>query len=74
MIEFSTSPLSFFHQPWLREHVPHPPTDVTLHHQWRGMSRFGVFEFDQRAGVNFTLVVDGKEDWTYQWRKGQVIQ
>ncbi|ODO09633.1 hypothetical protein I350_01844 [Cryptococcus amylolentus CBS 6273] len=32
VIEFSTSPLSFFHQPWTREYIPHPPTDITIYH------------------------------------------
>ncbi|KAI9637010.1 PhoD-like phosphatase-domain-containing protein [Dioszegia hungarica] len=76
VIEFSTSPLSYFHQPWLREHVEHRPTDITLHHEWRGMSRFGAFDFDtsgQEPKVDFTLVVDGEEEWKYTWWKGKGI-
>jgi hypothetical protein len=36
------------------------------------MSRCGVFDFDvtaQHAQVNFTLVVDGVEDWSMLWEK-----
>ena len=74
VIEFSTSPLSFFHQPWLREHVSHPPTDITLYHQWRGVSRFGVFDFTadgEVQQVTFKLIVDGTQDWEYTWTKGR---
>ncbi|OCF38548.1 hypothetical protein I317_07682 [Kwoniella heveanensis CBS 569] len=70
--EFSTSPLSFFHQPWKREYVPHPPTDIPIHHQWRGDSRFGVFDFDTfgpQPKVHFKLIVDGAESWSYTWEK-----
>lgn len=76
VIEFSTSPLSYFHQPWLREHVEHHPTDISLHHEWRGMSRFGSFTFDTSGAethVNFTLVVDGVDEWKYTWWKGQQV-
>ncbi|OXG76260.1 alkaline phosphatase D [Cryptococcus neoformans Gb118] len=33
VIEFSTSPLSFFHQPWARQYIPHPDTDIPIHLQ-----------------------------------------
>jgi alkaline phosphatase D len=75
VIEFSTSPLSFFHQPWKREYQAHLPTDVPIHVEWEGTSRFGVFEFDvthDYAKVNFTLVVDGQEDWSLLWQKGSL--
>ncbi|KAL0247456.1 hypothetical protein I308_104495 [Cryptococcus tetragattii IND107] len=73
VIEFSTSPLSFFHQPWTREYIPHPATDIPIHLQWQGNSRFGVFEFDttgERPKVKFELVVDGEREWEYEWVKG----
>lgn len=76
VIEFSTSPLSFFHQPWVREHIEHPPTDLTLHHEWEGMSRFGVFQFEttgDKLGLTFKLIVDGEEEWRYEWWKGTDI-
>jgi hypothetical protein len=41
------------------------------------MSRFGVFDFDvttDHARVNFTLVVDGQEDWSMLWQKGLVAE
>jgi alkaline phosphatase D len=75
VVEFSTSPLSFFHQPWKREYQAHLPTDVPIHVEWKGTSRFGVFDFDvtdDHAKVNFTLVVDGKEDWSLLWQKGSL--
>ncbi|WRT66788.1 uncharacterized protein IL334_003751 [Kwoniella shivajii] len=77
VIEFSTSPLSFFHQPWTREYLPHLPTDVPLHHQWKGDTRFGVFDFDTSGLhpiVNFKLLVDGEEEWRYAWTKGAQIK
>jgi alkaline phosphatase D len=75
VIEFSTSPLSFFHQPWKREYEAHLPTDVPIHVQWEGMSRFGRFDFDTSVGlaVNYTLVVDGEEAWSYTWHKGMDV-
>ncbi|WVQ95011.1 hypothetical protein IAU59_002103 [Kwoniella sp. CBS 9459] len=77
VIEFSTSPLSFFHQPWKREYIAHLPTDIPIHHQWRGDSRFGVFEFDTSGPaprVNFKLIVDGRESWDYVWEKGTEVK
>ncbi|KAF5344145.1 hypothetical protein D9758_008844 [Tetrapyrgos nigripes] len=69
VIEFSTSPLSFFFQPVIREYVTHEPTDITIHHEYYGSSKFGVFEFDsvseQKWFIKFKLVVDGKEKWDY---------
>ncbi|WWC71166.1 uncharacterized protein I206_105119 [Kwoniella pini CBS 10737] len=72
VIEFSTSPLSFFHLPWTREYVGHPPTDIPIHHQWKGDSRFGVFDFDtkgEQPRVHFELIVDGEKEWEYDWVK-----
>lgn len=40
------------------------------------MSRFGAFDFDtsgQEPKVDFTLVVDGEEEWKYTWWKGKGI-
>ena len=77
IIEFSTSPLSFFHQPWLREYVPHPPTDLPIHLHWQGHSKFGVFDFDTagaRRAVDFSLVADGMVAWRYRWVKGGGVQ
>ncbi|KAK7470526.1 hypothetical protein VKT23_001951 [Stygiomarasmius scandens] len=69
IIEFSTSPLSFFFQPVAREYTSHEPTDVTVHHEYCGSSKFGVFEFDssdeQRWVVHFKLVIDGVHRWDY---------
>ncbi|WVQ76114.1 hypothetical protein IAR50_005756 [Cryptococcus sp. DSM 104548] len=77
VIEFSTSPLSFFHQPWSREYISHPPTDIQLYHQWEGDSRFGVFEFDTTGNVKkviFKLVVDGEYEWAYEWVKDREVE
>ncbi|WWC87142.1 uncharacterized protein L201_002028 [Kwoniella dendrophila CBS 6074] len=76
VIEFSTSPLSFFHLPWTREYVAHPPTDLPIHHQWKGDSRFGVFDFDtsgEQPQVHFELIVDGEKEWEYDWVKGKSV-
>ncbi|WVW85153.1 hypothetical protein I302_107191 [Kwoniella bestiolae CBS 10118] len=78
VIEFSTSPLSFFHLPWDREYTSHPPTDIPLHHQWEGDSRFGIFDFDtsdsDQPKVEFELVVDGEEEWRFEWTKGVEVE
>ena len=43
--------------------------------EWEGTTRFGVFDFDvtrDYARVNFTLVVDGQDDWSLLWQKGSL--
>ncbi|KAJ7026105.1 PhoD-like phosphatase [Mycena alexandri] len=72
IIEFSTSPLSFFYQPFLREYVSH---DETIFNLPQGASKFGQLTFDSSDEktwlVGFQLVVDGQKDWSYShgWRR-----
>ncbi|KAJ7749323.1 PhoD-like phosphatase-domain-containing protein [Mycena maculata] len=67
IIEFSTSPLSFFYLPFLREYVPHEETVFNLPH---GASKFGHLTFDSsdeaRWTIGFELVVDGEKAWNYE--------
>ncbi|KAF8875688.1 hypothetical protein CPB85DRAFT_1345424 [Mucidula mucida] len=77
VIEFSTSPLSFFYQPFVREYVEHAETDVTIYQHPKGSSKFGVFDFDSTGTVwtvQFALVVDGVKRWEYvhKWRPSTV--
>jgi len=72
VIEFSTSPLSFFYQPFLREYVSH---DETIFNLPQGSSKFGQFSFDssdeQTWIIGFELVVDGAKAWDYEhvWKR-----
>lgn len=72
VIEFSTSPLSFFYQPFLREYVSH---DETIFNLPLGSSKFGQLTFDssneERWTIAFQLVVDGEKVWNYEhvWEK-----
>ncbi|KAF6829128.1 alkaline phosphatase family protein [Colletotrichum plurivorum] len=71
IIEFSTSPLNQFYEPFDRFHKQIEDTDVSVHsHPW-GNSKFGVVSFDtsddRRLRVDFELVVDGELTWNYTW-------
>lgn len=71
VVEFSTSPLSFFYQPFLREYVSH---DETIFNLPQGSSKFGQFTFDssqEEWTIVFDLVVDGAKTWKYEhaWKK-----
>ncbi|KAJ7248237.1 PhoD-like phosphatase-domain-containing protein [Mycena haematopus] len=72
VIEFSTSPLSFFYQPFLREYVSH---DETIFNLPQGSSKFGQFLFDSsdeaKWKIGFELIVDGEKAWNYEhvWRR-----
>ncbi|KAL0939822.1 alkaline phosphatase family protein [Colletotrichum truncatum] len=71
IIEFSTSPLNQFYEPFSRFHEQIEDTDVSVHsHPW-GNSKFGVVFFDtsrqDRLQVDFDLVVDGEKTWNYTW-------
>ncbi|WVQ83287.1 hypothetical protein IAT38_005426 [Cryptococcus sp. DSM 104549] len=77
VIEFSTSPLSMFYQPWARAYIPHLPTDVPIHVHWEGYSRFGVFDFDTSNGeqkVVFKHMVAGEQEWEFEWVKGREVE
>ncbi|KAF6803514.1 alkaline phosphatase family protein, partial [Colletotrichum musicola] len=71
IIEFSTSPLNQFYEPFDRFHKQIEDTDVSVHsHPW-GNSKFGVVSFDtsddRRLRVDYELVVDGELIWNYTW-------
>ncbi|KAF7368921.1 Alkaline phosphatase family protein [Mycena venus] len=72
VIEFSTSPLSFFYQPFLREYVSH---DETIFNLPQGSSKFGQFSFDSSDKeswvIGFELIVDGQMAWNYEhvWKR-----
>lgn len=69
VIEFSTSPLSQFYQPFERTYSQVEDSDVMVYsHPW-GNSKFGIFEWDTRSDdrgewrMKFELVVDGVKVW-----------
>ncbi|KAL8401074.1 hypothetical protein RB594_001195 [Gaeumannomyces avenae] len=71
VIEFSTSPLNQFYEPFDRYHKQIEATDVSIHlHPW-GNSKFDIVTFDTstkgRLLVRYDLVVDGKKTWEYDW-------
>ncbi|KAK1846022.1 alkaline phosphatase family protein [Colletotrichum chrysophilum] len=71
IIEFSTSPLNQFYEPFTRYHRQIEDTDVSVHsHSW-GSSKFGVVSFDtsedDRLVVDYDLVVQGQKTWNYTW-------
>lgn len=71
VIEFSTSPLNQFYEPFDRFHKEIEDTDVSIYsHPW-GTSKFGKVTFDtSQAGgllVHYDLVVDGIKVWEYDW-------
>ncbi|KAL8284362.1 hypothetical protein RB597_001602 [Gaeumannomyces tritici] len=71
VIEFSTSPLNQFYEPFDRYHTQIEDTDVSIHsHPW-GNSKFGIVTFDTSTKgwllVHYDLVVDGKKTWEYDW-------
>lgn len=71
MIEFSTSPLNQFYEPFDRFHRQIEDTDVSVYsHPW-GNSKFGRVSFDTseegRWTVDYELIVDGRQVWNYTW-------
>ncbi|TID03867.1 Alkaline phosphatase D [Colletotrichum higginsianum] len=71
VIEFSTSPLNQFYEPFDRFHRQIEDTDVSVYsHPW-GNSKFGKVSFDtsepNRLKVKYDLVVDGEKVWDYMW-------
>ncbi|KAK7039238.1 hypothetical protein VNI00_010143 [Paramarasmius palmivorus] len=71
IIEFSTSPLSFFYQPFAREYEDIHDSDVTVHQHWKGVSKFGVFELEKDV-ARFQLVVDGGVVWSHEHYRANV--
>ncbi|KAM6530250.1 hypothetical protein FALCPG4_008374 [Fusarium falciforme] len=71
VIEFSTSPLNQFYEPFDRFHKEIEDTDISIHsHPW-GTSKFGVVSFDtsnkDRLALHYDLIVDGSRVWQYDW-------
>ncbi|KAK2049544.1 PhoD-like phosphatase [Colletotrichum somersetense] len=71
VIEFSTSPLNQFFEPFDRFHKQIEETDVSVYsHPW-GNSKFGKVSFDtvtpNHLRVEYDLIVDGKKVWNYLW-------
>ncbi|KAH7317098.1 PhoD-like phosphatase [Stachybotrys elegans] len=76
VIEFSTSPLNQFFEPFSRHHREIEKTDISIHsHPW-GTSKFGVVTFDtskqDTLDVFYNLIVDGQETWNHTWTSHQV--
>ncbi|PVH74694.1 PhoD-like phosphatase [Cadophora sp. DSE1049] len=71
VIEFSTSPLSQFYQPFERQYRQEEDSDIMVYSHPYGVSKFGVFDFDTTDAtvwrVGFGLVVDGVRVWEYEW-------
>ncbi|KAK1563980.1 PhoD-like phosphatase-domain-containing protein [Colletotrichum navitas] len=71
IIEFSTSPLNQFFEPFDRFHRQIEETDVSVYsHPW-GHSKFGKSSFDtatpNHLRVEYDLIVDGNKVWNYLW-------
>ncbi|KAK8091505.1 PhoD-like phosphatase-domain-containing protein [Apiospora hydei] len=71
LIEFSTSALNQFYEPFDRFHVPVQGGDEAVYNHWRGNSKFASISFDTtepgRWAVQFDLIVDGEKVWDYEW-------
>ncbi|KAI7914218.1 hypothetical protein M0657_009617 [Pyricularia oryzae] len=71
LIEFSTSALNQFHEPFDRFHVATNGDDHAVYNHYKGNSKFASISFDttdpMRWRVNFDLVVDGEKVWEYEW-------
>ncbi|KAH0265595.1 Metallo-dependent phosphatase, partial [Aureobasidium melanogenum] len=67
VVEFSTSPLSQFYQPFERMYQQIEDTDVAIYHHPWGISKFGALHFDtshqDEWKVKFELIVDGRKVW-----------
>ncbi|KAH7262830.1 PhoD-like phosphatase-domain-containing protein [Fusarium tricinctum] len=71
VVEFSTSPLNQFYEPFDRFHKQVEETDISIYsHPW-GTSKFGKVMFDtterNRLLLHYDLVVDGEKVWDYDW-------
>lgn len=72
VIEFSTSPLSQFFEPFARHYREVDPTTDRSVYNWPwGNSKFGVTTFDTTdpkvLRLKYKLVVDGELNWEYDW-------
>ncbi|TQV95628.1 alkaline phosphatase family protein [Cordyceps javanica] len=71
VIEFSTSPLNQFFEPFDRFHRQIEDTDISVFSYPWGSSKFGAVTFDtsndRQFTVHYKLIVDGKQVWEYDW-------
>ena len=71
VIEFSTSPLSQFFEPFERLHKEIEDTDVSIFAHAFGNSKFGFITFDTSDPevweIHYDLIVDGKKIWQKDW-------
>ncbi|EWG35839.1 hypothetical protein FVEG_14571 [Fusarium verticillioides 7600] len=71
VIEFSTSPLNQFYEPFDRFHREIEDTDLSIYSYPWGSSKFGKVTFDTTQAskllVHYDLVVDGVKVWEYDW-------
>ncbi|KAK8075966.1 PhoD-like phosphatase [Apiospora phragmitis] len=71
LIEFSTSALNQFYEPFDRFHVPEQGGDQAVYNHYSGNSKFASISFDttdpKRWKVQFDLIVDGEKVWDYEW-------
>ncbi|CAI6335163.1 unnamed protein product [Periconia digitata] len=71
LIEFSTSALNQFYEPFDRFHVPVYGNDEAVYNHYRGNSKFAYFSFDTTDPslwvIQFDLIVDGEKVWNYEW-------
>ncbi|KAK9336146.1 PhoD-like phosphatase-domain-containing protein [Lipomyces starkeyi] len=78
VIEFSTSPLSQFYQPFDRQYRQVEDTDVAMYSHPHGISKFGSLTFDTSSpgiwNLGFELVVNGKNAWSYNWTLSRTKQ
>ncbi|KAK9319083.1 PhoD-like phosphatase-domain-containing protein [Lipomyces orientalis] len=78
VIEFSTSPLSQFYQPFERRYQQIENTDVALYSHPYGISKFGSLTFDTSSPdiwtLGFELVINGMDVWNYNWTLSRTRQ
>ncbi|KAK8123364.1 PhoD-like phosphatase [Apiospora kogelbergensis] len=71
LLEFSTSALNQFHEPFDRFHVPVQGGDEAVYNHYSGNSKFASIAFDTTDPgqwmVRFDLIVDGEKVWDYEW-------
>ncbi|KAK8057090.1 PhoD-like phosphatase-domain-containing protein [Apiospora saccharicola] len=71
LIEFSTSALNQFYEPFDRFHVPVVGGDEAVYNHYSGNSKLASISFDTtdpgRWSVQIDLIVDGEKVWDYAW-------
>ncbi|KAL4886452.1 PhoD-like phosphatase-domain-containing protein [Aspergillus karnatakaensis] len=69
VIEFSTSPLSQFVNPFVKDYSQVDESDRAIYYHHEGLSKFGSFTFDTSDSkvwtMEFELIVDGEKAWSY---------